>query len=213
MKYKHTVGYLSAIIDVRETETNPTLVPLDEHQYIKDPMCEHFGLRKIVADKLSQAASRLPHGYRFKIFETYRSRDKQTLFWKKELTKLKQLHPDWSESQLKEEANNGIANPDGIGSGHQTGAALDLTICKDGKELDMGTAYLDTSNPQTPTFVQGLSARQFHNRQMLYSLMYFVGLANYPLEWWHYSYGEHEWAVITGHKQTLFAKMDGRVRE
>ena len=108
---------------------------------------------------------------------------------------------------MKEKANDGIADPDGIGSGHQTGAALDLTLCKDGKELDMGTSYLDTNNPKTPTFSKGLTKQQLKNRSVLYFLMSFAGLANYPLEWWHYSYGEQEWAVITNHKRTLYAKV------
>ena len=139
MKYKHTVGDKTAIIEVSESETKPTLIELDKNKYIQDANCEYFELRSIIVKKLDIAASLLPLGYKFKIFETYRSLEKQKLFWEKELIKLRQQYPNWSQEKLEEKANDGIANPYKIGSGHQTGAALDLTICKDGKELDMGT--------------------------------------------------------------------------
>lgn len=208
MKYKHTVGNKTALIEVKETEKNPILVQLDGTKYIQDKNCEYFVLRSVVAQKLEQASDFLPKGYQFKIFETYRSSAKQIHFWDEEIAKLKNLHPDWTVAQLSEKANEGIANPYKIGSGHQTGAALDLTICKDGKELDMGTPYLDTNNPKTPTFSKEITPQQRENRKLLYSLMAVAGLVNYPLEWWHYSYGEHEWAVITNHKKTLFAKIN-----
>ena len=162
---------------------------------------------------MEQASDLLPQGYQFKIFETYRSTEKQIYFWNEEMTKLKNLHPDWTEKQLTERANEGIANPYLIGSGHQTGAALDLTICKNGEELDMGTAYLDTNNPKTPTFAKELTKQQLQNRSLLYFLMSIAGLVNYPLEWWHYSYGEHEWAVITNHKKTKFAKIKEHIHD
>ena len=207
MKYKHTVGDKTAIIEVSESETKPTLIELDKNKYIQDAKCEYFELRSIIVKKLDIASSLLPLGYKFKIFETYRSLEKQKLFWEKELIKLRQQYPNWSQEKLEEKANDGIANPYKIGSGHQTGAALDLTICKDGKELDMGTPYLDTNNSKTPTLSQGLSEQQIKNRSLLYFLMSVAGLVNYPLEWWHYSYGEQEWAVITNHNKTLFSKI------
>lgn len=207
MKYQHTVDDKTAWIDVVETEKHPKLVDLDSPLLIRAPGCEYFCLRESVANKLYQATTLLPKGYQFKIFETYRSIDKQKLFWARELAKVKALHPDWSTEKVEEEANNGIANPYKIGSGHQTGAALDLTLCKNGKELNMGTPYLDTNSPKARTWGKGLTVEQMKNRSMLYFLMAMAGLVNYRLEWWHYSYGEQEWAVTTDHPQTLFAQM------
>ena len=211
--YTHTVGDKTAMIEVAETEKNPTLIPLNKNKFIQDEVCEYFELRSIVVQKLEKAALSLPEGYQFKIFETYRSVEKQIFFWEKELAKLKVCHPDWTQVQLEKKANEGIANPYKIGSGHQTGAALDLTICKNGKELDMGTLYLDTNNPKTPTFSTGLTQQQIQNRSLLYFLMNSTGLVNYPLEWWHYSYGEQEWAVISNHKRALFDKIYQKQRE
>ena len=174
MKYKHTVGDKTAYIDVTETEKNPILIPLSADKYIQDQNCEHFKLRSILIQKLEIASKFLPQGHQFKIFETYRSLKKQKAFWDEEISKTKKLHPDWSEEQINAKANEGIANPYQIGSGHQTGAALDLTICKNGKELDMGTSYLDTSNPKTPTFSNGLTTQQTQNRALLFFFPSFI---------------------------------------
>ena len=40
------------------------------------------------------------------------------------------------------------------------------------------------------------AARQ--NRRLLYHLMASVGLVNYSSEWWHFAYGERQWAARTG---------------
>ncbi len=184
---KHTVCNLTKDIDVVETQKNPRLVDLSEETFIRDNKAEHFCLRDIIAQKL------LPAGYQFKIFETYRSIEKQIGFWNAEIKKIKEENPDFSDEQIEEKANIGIANPYKIGSGHQTGAAVDLTLCLNKIPLDMGTEYLDTSNPKTPTFSDGLTAEQICNRKKLFSVMKDVGMVNYPDEWWHYSYGEQEW--------------------
>ena len=210
MQFTHTVGNETAIIDVKETEKNPKLVPLQGKKYLQAPCCEQFMLRRKVANKLAIAASMLPDGYQFKIFETYRTAQKQIALWNNELAKIKAQNPHISQTELEEKANIGIANQYKIGSGHQTGAAFDLTLCKDGQELDMGTPYLDTNNPKTPTFSKGLTLDQMQNRSLLFFLMTIAGLSNYPLEWWHYSYGEQEWAVITHHQHTLYAKINFR---
>lgn len=203
MKYLHTVGDLSAVINVVEDEITPQLVPLNK-KFIQAPQAEYFEVRKSIAEKLELASYFLPKEYQFKIFETYRSREKQIHFWNLEIEKIKKENPTLTDKQVEEIANNGIANPYKIGSGHQTGGAIDITVCYNGIELDMGTTYLETENPKTKTDANGLSPKQFKNRHMLKSLMEGVGLVNYPLEWWHYSYGEHEWAVLTKRKNTLY---------
>ncbi len=213
VKYMHTVGAKTAEIDVLETENPVKLVMLSKKKYLQDKRAEYFSVRRQVAEKLDKANELLPAGYQFKIFETFRSFDKQVSLWNAEVEKITLKHPDWTTEQIEEEANNGIANPYKIGSGHQTGGAIDITICYNGVELDMGTPYLDTDNPKTPTFATGLTPQQQSNRKWLHQLMASVGLVNYEAEWWHYSYGEHEWAVITNQKQTLYKAIKGKVLE
>ena len=65
------------------------------------------------------------------------------------------------------------------GGGHQTGGAIDLTICNaNGEALDMGTSYLEF-NASTPTNNRNLTIKQKENRALLVSvILYFVGIEN-----------------------------------
>lgn len=89
-----------------------------------------------------------------------------------------------------------VADPtDGMGSIHAYGAAVDLSLAtKDGKELDMGTAY-DTLNALSqPRYEERflragkLTAKQLKNRRILRRAMVegggFSAIRN---EWWHFN--------------------------
>ena len=75
-------------------------------------------------------------------------------------------------------------------SGHSRGATVDLTLvrCRGGAcaPLDMGTPY-DFFDPSAHTAAPGLTAAQRGNRERLRAAMEAQGLANYPMEWWHYT--------------------------
>ena len=35
-----------------------------------------------------------------------------------------------------------------------------------------------------------------------------AGMVNYPTEWWHWSYGDRYWALITGAPRTRYGPVD-----
>ena len=76
-------------------------------------------------------------------------------------------------------------------SGHSRGATLDVTLvrCADGDcvELDMGTGF-DRFDPLAHTDSPDITARQRDNRRLLLDAMGAEGFANYPMEWWHYTF-------------------------
>lgn len=76
-------------------------------------------------------------------------------------------------------------------SGHSRGATLDLGLldCRSGRcaPLDMGTGF-DFFDPLAHTDAAGIDAAQRANRQRLSRAMAAQGFANYPLEWWHYTF-------------------------
>ncbi len=210
MKIIHTVGNLSMECDVRETENPPLLIEEDyEHLFVNTYSCEYFLLRKKIYEMLTEAKKHLPEGFYFKAFELYRPLKSQIYYWECILKELEEKFPNLSEEALKEKANIFIANPYKQGSGHQTGAALDVTLCdKKGNELDMGTKWREF-NEKTTTFSQSplLTETQRKNRKILYDAMIIAGFVNYFEEWWHYSYGDIEWAVITHIGKTLYAPL------
>ncbi len=211
MQIVHTVGNDSLLCDLIETETPPRLVYSDLRHVFRDTaQCEYFIVRQKIYDMLFQAKSFLPEGVYFKAFELYRPMKKQILRWEKILSEFQKRYPDTDPAQLEEKANVFIANPYKQGSGHQTGAAVDLTLCdSDGTELDMGTKYQEF-NSLTQTFPDHdrLTDQQKENRKILCRSMQRAGFVNYFPEWWHYSYGEIEWAVITHTGKTLYLPLN-----
>jgi D-alanyl-D-alanine dipeptidase len=75
-------------------------------------------------------------------------------------------------------------------SGHSRGATIDLTLvrCEDRRctPLDMGTPF-DFFDPLAHTDDPRVTGAQRANRQRLREAMAAQGLANYPMEWWHFT--------------------------
>ena len=49
------------------------------------------------------------------------------------------------------------------------------------------------------------------NRELLAQVLRGVGLVNYPTEWWHWSYGDRYWALMTGATSAVYGPV-GRDR-
>ena len=70
-----------------------------------------------------------------------------------------------------------------------------------GRELDLGTP-VDATPEQSggacyfDAHLAGRHARA--NRELLARVLRGAGLVNYPTEWWHWSYGDRYWALMTG---------------
>ncbi|MEV0505540.1 M15 family metallopeptidase, partial [Streptomyces spectabilis] len=110
------------------------------------------------------------------------------------------LHPDWPAERLHAAASRYVSPPEI--SPHSAGAAVDLTLADaDGRELDLGTrmnADPEESEGACYTDALNISARARAHRELLGSVLTAAGLVNYPTEWWHWSYGDRYWALLTG---------------
>jgi zinc D-Ala-D-Ala dipeptidase len=58
--------------------------------------------------------------------------------------------------------------------------------------------------PLTPTKVVGLTLEQKQRREILRSAMRLAGFVNYPLEWWHFSFGDRMWAAYAGTRRAIY---------
>jgi zinc D-Ala-D-Ala dipeptidase len=108
-------------------------------------------------------------GLGLKIFDAYRPYSVTVKFW--ELVRDERY----------------VANP-AKGSGHNRGAAVDLTIVdiKTGNELDMGTGFDNFTDTAHHVFT-GLPEQVLQNRRLLRSMMEKHGFKALETEWWHYS--------------------------
>lgn len=162
-------------------------------------------VRYTVAQRLKQAAASLPEGYTLLIYDALRPLSVQRHLYNESKEKLEQEHPELNREELLELVDQFVAFPrtdPARPAPHTTGGAVDLTLCKDGVLLDMGTEF-DDNTPRAYTrwleeHNENPAARD--NRRILYAAMTGAGFYSYDCEWWHFAYGERLWA---GNEKTI----------
>lgn len=158
-------------------------------------------LRADVHERLQRAAAALPAGRTFLVLDALRTQAQQFQGWNRRLVALARRHPDVDLAALVEMCRRDVADPVNRPSGHQSGAAIDVTLVEDGVELDMGCAYGDfssrgTASDRVRTDCAALTPVQRANRLRLAAALEAEGFVNYPEEWWHFSHGDRLWAQI-----------------
>lgn len=98
-------------------------------------------MRKDAALRLVRAAEKLPEGWQFLIKEIYRSPAQQRKCFNDYYEECQKNYPELEKEELYGMTCQFVA-PVEV-AGHATGGAIDLTLMKDGKEVDMGTEYND----------------------------------------------------------------------
>ena len=191
--------YINAIPVVESNE--PMVELLDDEDFVKTDGNVFVG-RKGMIERLLKAAKNVSmKGYRLHIYQTYRSPEEQSERRASLYEEVRNKYPSYDEKVILQMVNKRVA---GVGGGHQTGGAVDLSLCdKDGKELDMGTQYRE-HNIKTATHSKSLSDQQHNNRRILLKAMQSAGFVNYPAEWWHFCYGDKMWAAYSNKKVALY---------
>lgn len=160
----------------------------------------HARIRAGVADRLIRAQSRLPEAVRILVVEAYRPVALQEAIIATYRAELAHAHPEWPEHRLRVETSK-FVSPVEVAP-HGTGGAVDLTLCHaDGTELDMGTAIDATPEASADacfTAAENISPLARRNRAALSAVLTSAGMVNYPTEWWHWSYGDRYWALVSG---------------
>lgn len=192
----------SYINNVRIEDNHESMIQLLPNDNIILAEEKTFFGRKGMVDRLQKAADEISKkGFRLHVFVMYRSPETQVQRRTALYEELRQKHPDFNEEEITRLLNIRIAQ---VGGGHQTGGAVDLTICDlQGRDLDMGTDYMEHNN-NTATMSHTLNEEQRKNRKMLLDCMQKVGFVNYPAEWWHFAYGDKLWAAYSHHKKALY---------
>jgi len=196
-------------IEVIERDRPVKLVTLIETSrlFLNDSLANDWRIRLDIKQRLETASLTLPDGLCLMVYEAFRSRARQHELWRPMFAKIQSEHPDWTPEQNYTEAARWVSPPDGFGSGHQAGAAIDITLATiDREPLDMGTD-MQAFTPLTPT-ASDVSAKARQSRDLLVNTLAAQSLINYPDEWWHFSYGDRLWAEVTGRAQAFYAPID-----
>ncbi|WP_255955632.1 M15 family metallopeptidase [Streptomyces odontomachi] len=157
-------------------------------------------LREGVLERLLKAQTMLPENARLLFVEGYRLPSRQRRYFEEYASQLRAMHPEWSAAQVHAAASRYVSPPDI--APHTAGAAVDLTLADTlGRELDLGTrmnADPEESEGACYTDAVNISEQARDNRTLLGTALTAAGLVNYPTEWWHWSFGDRYWALLTG---------------
>ncbi|WP_225840240.1 M15 family metallopeptidase [Streptomyces sp. NK08204] len=156
-------------------------------------------VRTGVLERLSSASERLPAGVGLLVIEGHRSPAEQARRFALYEDRLRASGiTDPAELRRRTSA---FVSPVEVAP-HCAGAAVDLTLVdRDGVELDMGGAvngHRTGDERWCPFDAPGLSPSARDNRNLLAGCLREEGFVNYPSEWWHWSYGDRYWALMTG---------------
>jgi len=167
-------------------------------------------VRQAVRDRLLRAEATLPAGVRLLVAEGWRSPSVQRSLYEDYAATVRAAEPGLDEAGVRSATSAYIAPPEV--APHTTGGAVDVTLCgPDGVELDMGTALNATpieSDNRCYTGSIDLDPVADGNRALLVTTLTRAGFVNYPTEWWHWSYGDRYWALVTREPAALFDAID-----
>lgn len=159
-------------------------------------------VRKEVYERLLKAKGYLPKGITFKIWDAYRPMELQKeLYYSykdKIITEFKLQ--DLSIDEQNKIINKYVALPNNCPA-HTTGGAIDLTLVYSDtlEELDMGVNFDSFCSLAHTMFYEkdNMDVNIRNNRRILYGAMTKAGFTNLDSEYWHYDYGNNNWALKT----------------
>ena len=165
-----------------------------------DGALDRCWVREGMWERLRCVLALLPERYSLLIFDGLRPLRVQRAIYGQFKTVIQEERPGISAAELELILEDYVARPVkrlDRPAPHTTGGAVDLTLCLDGTPMDMGTGFDNlTSQAHTDWFERTDGGRETmrDQRRLLFHVMEAAGFVNYGCEWWHYSYGDRQWA-------------------
>ncbi|MBC7194747.1 MAG: M15 family metallopeptidase [Caldisericia bacterium] len=223
------------IRSIKIIECNENLVPLNLYpekiinhpEYFIEGLKNSFPIcftRESIYEKLIKASELLPEGYKFVIFDAYRPVELQQSLFDSYKEKLKKENPNLNEEELVKLTLNFVALPsydENKPSPHNTGGAIDLSICDNrGRLLNMGTYFDEMCEKANTRYFEeklergeNLSDEELEilkNRRLLFHIMTYFDFTNFSNEWWHYDFGDQLWAYHKGKNYAIYGRTKPR---
>jgi len=214
VKYQDLVG-----IPTQENGETFVLLPTSGNQVIgrylslKDMQTAfpQVPVRLTVKKKLDQANANLQKTYPYLqliVVYGYRSLEVQKKYFSEKKKKLEtnRVLPE----KLLEEIHRFVAVPSV--AGHPTGGAIDILLknINTNKFLDFGTTIFDFSSKDMYALSPYVSEEARRNRQLLRNILIEVGFAPFDGEWWHFSYGDKEWAFYYKKSNAIYEQKNSK---
>lgn len=154
-------------------------------------------VRRSVNAKLIEAGGRLPPGFELVVLDAWRPRVLQ-----RELLR-------YYEAKFGS-VDEFVADPESLAPPpHSTGGVVDVTLSYGGVALALGTDFDEFDEAARPEWYEerepdGVIAQL---RRLLSFAMSTAGFVVYPLEWWHWSYGDNRWAAAKGLEAATYGEI------
>ncbi len=117
-------------------------------------------------------------------------------------------YPQLSQSEIKKYVEKYVAPVKGkFASGHMTGGAVDLRLWKNGRKIPMVISEL-TYQENAQSFQSKLPTYIQKNREIMFNALKKAGLSNYSKEYWHWSYGDIQWAQRNKKKTAIYGVIE-----
>ena len=170
----------------------------------------HAHVRAGLAERLARARESLPQDMGLQVVEGHRPLAQQQAIIAAYTAEVVLAHPGCSKDERHRLVSRYVS-PVQVAP-HVAGAAVDVTLvtlAADGSraELDLGTpvdATPEESGGRCFTDSTGFDEQARRRRDLLCRVLVGAGLVNYPTEWWHWSYGDRYWALLTGAPEALY---------
>lgn len=165
-------------------------------------------VREKVAYKLQQASALIAEydsRLRLEVVYGYRALSIQKRLFAKHK---KRLSKQYTGEELMQAVHSLIAVPEV--AGHPTGGAVDIQITKEGKPIDFGTKIWEFC-ADSFVFSPYIGVEAQKNRQLLRRIMMEIGFAPFDGEWWHFSYGDKEWAKYNDKPFAIYDQVEFKI--
>lgn len=190
---------------VRIPEEDEFVLSFHNSQDMVDLIGSVMKVRSEVLKRLLIASKALREergNFRLKIFYAFRALEVQVRYHDKALASARRQFPDASDEEIRRFAHILSACPDV--AGHPTGGAVDVTLfdASSGEDVDLGVPVIreaiHRAGKRIYTFSPEVTEAQMDSRLLLRSVMEGVGFSPFDGEFWHFSYGDREWAFKKG---------------
>lgn len=168
-------------------------------------------VRAGLAERLQTARDRLPSTFGMRVVEGHRLLAAQQAIIDRYTAEVGRDHPSIDAAE-RERLVSRFVSPIAVAP-HVAGAAVDVTLTdlRSGVDLEMGTpidATPEQSDGDCYFDAPTIPAIARAGRVLLAGVLGSAGLVNYPTEWWHWSYGDRYWALLSGAGTAVYGPVE-----
>jgi len=180
-------------------------------------------IRSTIANKLINIANKLPNGFKLMVWDSFRTVETQKALFDYYYDEFEK-NTNLKEEELLEYTKKFVSLPSTNKlkpSPHNTGAAIDLTICNcNEKPINLGTYFDDFRKEAYTRFYEEklengeiLTKEEEEillNRRILCNLFQEEGFANYPYEIWHKSFGDQMACKLLNLEKAIYTGIEAK---